>query len=1195
MLVELKDLGSADSDPFLVLTKDKPPTLTPDENSNEEWNDWLSWYYDASDNHLIRASLQPGLYYVGVTNHKWRGKAKMEVNVTVRFDTNSWPCQANCFDHGTCHGGMCRCKEGYLGSNFNSFGRNTCRYHIDPIASLPFSSSEIDLRVGDWAYYKLTVTEEEVRGARLLISLSSFSPRAQPILLVRKGMPPVLERNVIPTYDAFDADFGDEEGFDLLNGQWQNIILHNETLTAGDYYIGLFNVWGYTGIMEASHDTAKIKLYANLFHAGVPCPRDENKFCDGYECDFNIGKCKCPVSRLGSACGFRAVSLTHDKSVSGSLPTGEAMYYVLDVTEEMVAKGNLLLTMTKAKTETDKAYPIVLARKGAVPYAQNYSDYDDHDIASHVYHDQVHQILIDREELSAGAWYFAIINSPDSVETLIFDLTVEFKKELDCPKDAADNMCSNAGQCDRTLGRCMCNKGRTLDDCSADGVFMLPPNTNTDDTDIAPPINVDGWVYYVMGIGCEGLEVQITFRQHDDASTIPLLTMKRANLPLMTEETADYYDYYNGITEHQKRQGIHIMECGNPPCVVYPEVAGTAFGTGFLEPGVHYIGVYNDYRAAEKISDYTVATKVTNSCEGKKCHLGFVNDTCDVMCPGMIPEQAYSNTPFNVGTPCHGHGECVFEGGKAVCKCDPDHFGDACEIKCPGTADYLTNETEQTSCSKRGKCVYNQEEPGKAGETSCECDDGYKGTKCEIVCPGREDEEGVACLGHGKCELSYGINEVTKEYEYEAKCLCDNGYAGDACSASCKNGCNEHGSCQSIHDSHGANIDNNSTTNLLKCLCDEGYLGDQCTLQCPTVADGNVCNGHGTCTLKKATENEGPSAVCACHEGWEGDSCTLACPATPIGVVCSANGVCALEESADGQSATCSCKDGWKGDDCSTQCPGVTDNFAYCNGNGECHYKKKKGQPAKAFCACEPQFVGDDCSLPCPGIVNDTVCNGHGACALGTDCVALAGPEDKKYTKICSQFNRDMCGMSFKKSNNEYTDDCKWLGEKKEAAVAEAVCSCYHGWMDGECATQRKDAPIYINVTTNASSRLEGKTGEDGRGTEGGTSTTTLVLVVVLSLAFAALMIAFFYVYRQSQRRKRELERFSSPLMVQQSDDFGDENSMNSPSQSRKQKSMSGNTYNDVHNEPGTEMNTIQVNVPENTLDDPDPDNADLR
>jgi len=603
-------------------------------------------------------------------------------------------------------------------------------------------------------------------------------------------------------------------------------------------------------------------------------------------CDYNTGVCNCPTTRLGTACGFPAETLssTPGNVHSHTLPIGESMYYVFDVTEDMIEnKLNLVLTMTKVPTEIDRAFPLLLARKGAVPYAQNFSDFDDHDIESHFYHDLEHQLLIDREELSVGAWYFAVINAQDSEEPLQYDLNLTLQALIDCPPGADGKVCDGAGTCDRTLGRCTCDEGRTMDDCAADGVFFLPVNNSTKTVaDIMPPITVDDWAYWAIGVGCDTLEVEVDFTQHNKAATAPLLTMMHDKLPLMTEDTADYYDYFRGIMEHEKTQGIRVLECPNEPCVVYPGSGGTVFATGLAKPGIYYIGVYNDFRKAQaSITDYTLSYKVSTPCSGN-CSLGFVGDECDIVCPGMIPTGVYSNSPFSSGVPCHDHGVCGLENGVSKCTCDADHHGNSCEIECPGMNEGDGNDNNsQRSCSGRGVCLYH---PTEETKTTCECENGYKGAHCELPCPAVEN--GNICSGVGQCDLSYGRFGDSSEYSYTAMCICDEGFAGAACQLGCGQGCSGHGTCHSIHDSHGANTHTNESDYVLECSCDIGYHGDDCSLACPGVVEGSpiasldsLCSGHGACgeSLVEGVK----SAKCACYHGWMGENCSEIVPPTP--------------------------------------------------------------------------------------------------------------------------------------------------------------------------------------------------------------------------------------------------------------------------------------------------------------------------
>jgi hypothetical protein len=63
-LIELRDFGLADSDPFLLLGYE-PPTLTP---GTAIANDWFDWYYDRSDLHYLAFSATTSArVYIGAT------------------------------------------------------------------------------------------------------------------------------------------------------------------------------------------------------------------------------------------------------------------------------------------------------------------------------------------------------------------------------------------------------------------------------------------------------------------------------------------------------------------------------------------------------------------------------------------------------------------------------------------------------------------------------------------------------------------------------------------------------------------------------------------------------------------------------------------------------------------------------------------------------------------------------------------------------------------------------------------------------------------------------------------------------------------------------------------------------------------------------------------------------------------------
>jgi hypothetical protein len=119
------------------------------------------------------------------------------------------------------------------------------------------STYEGVLRIGDWLFFHFSVSPEQAFKRTLLLELdTSASPHAQPILLLRRNLIPALQDGFLPTLDAFAYDYADEHGFEYLKGLRQTIIVPKAELSAGDYYVGVYNIWGQTGLDEESHDEA---------------------------------------------------------------------------------------------------------------------------------------------------------------------------------------------------------------------------------------------------------------------------------------------------------------------------------------------------------------------------------------------------------------------------------------------------------------------------------------------------------------------------------------------------------------------------------------------------------------------------------------------------------------------------------------------------------------------------------------------------------------------------------------------------------------------------------------------------------------------------------------------------------------------------------------------------------------------------
>ena len=905
-LVELVDVGDVDSDPRLMLAADTVPTLS---HYYYNYNDWFNWYYDNTDIHFLRGDLAAGTYWVGVTNDVFRATEPMKARLTLRTETpGTYPCLLDCNGHGTCKkNGNCNCDDSWAGSVVNA--PDTCQYLIRPVE---FDSMyESTVRIGNWDYYELPeITETDVeKGHSLFVEFASYSPHSYPLILIRRNQIPRLWEGYLPTYDAFDFDFGDREGFELVNGQRMSIYVNSTELTPGIYYVGVYNIWGHNGAGEYnSHDQCTYTFSSSLFSAGHPCPSTKNGFCDGLPgaCDFNTGECTCPEDRLWRDCSFAATPLIKDGDTikRENVAVDDIEYFLVTIDPaDIVSKFNLVVTVFSS---SDGVVPMLLARFGDLPFPNDLATFDDHDLLSNFYGDLKHEILIDAEELAmhgAGQWYFAVLNPEKSESAMTYQIYARFMEFVNCPSHH-ENMgghgvgdeCSSAGTCIQELGRCDCNDGSVLDDCSADGVFAMAPNSYfpadyyDDETTTPPPIAPDDWVYFSVVVGCEDRELRVYFTTSNDGA-IPFLVVRRGSLPLMVQGTYDYWDYYDGENGHEPTQlvfvtacGDDVWGCGEDTCCVTPHYPGTTFATGAPEPGVYYIGVYNDAAASQTISDYVLRVDVDanfqapdtteGGCPTKDegddaCAMGFLGDKCLETCPGVAPMDVYSNSPTGKQQVCSGRGNCRFveetnDQGvtvtSSVCDCAGEYVGDECELPCP-------------------------------------------------MAPTPEDQSVMAvCGGHGKCSMTTDFGTKLAS----PMCLCDEGYGGPTCLLFCDGGCGDHGHCN-YHYNPG-------------CECDGGYVGDKCDFLCPGLVDlgdpaatTDVCSGNGICTLVHAYDGSPLRANCECDDDFYGPACDLTCPrgidpATGDTVDCSGQGLCVANDRGD--FAVCECYTGFYGDGC---------------------------------------------------------------------------------------------------------------------------------------------------------------------------------------------------------------------------------------------------------------------------------------
>ena len=258
------------------------------------------------------------------------------------------------------------------------------------------------------------------------------------------------------------------------------------------------------------------------------------------------------------------------------------------------------------------------------------------------------------------------------------------------------------------------------------------------------------------------------------------------------------------------------------------------------------------------------------------CSKGFKGFGCELECPKDTN-----------GAICSAHGSCVLKKEKAVCACALGWRGNMCDQACP-------KDERGEICGGKGTCVTDKE----SGASSCKCDSGYGGTACTVGCPGM-NKSGMACSGNGSCKLSGD----------KATCSCKNTHLGKACHLACP--IDTHSSLPCGGLDRGECVIDPTMSTPTKCQCKEPFVGKFCQVKCPTFRN-KICGGQGECFIK--TVGKAQLGVCKCQGGFVGATCAEKCPADASGNLCSGHGSCSLSSS---NRAQCTCEDSWVGKACS--------------------------------------------------------------------------------------------------------------------------------------------------------------------------------------------------------------------------------------------------------------------------------------
>jgi len=353
------------------------------------------------------------------------------------------------------------------------------------------------------------------------------------------------------------------------------------------------------------------------------------------------------------------------------------------------------------------------------------------------------------------------------------------------------------------------------------------------------------------------------------------------------------------------------------------------------------------------------------------------------------------------------------------CTCLGGFLGDSCAQPCPGL-EVKTDGTVEV-CSNQGDCTLSDKK-----EAVCICQEGFLGKECNLLCP-RSTKNSKLCHGRGQC----AVNEA-----FQPTCKCERGFLGKECSIACPGAggdlgaCSDHGQCKLDESGVAA-----------ECTCNDGFKGDDCFLACPRDQVDNVCAKNGECEMVGDMDTK-----CSCKPGWIGKACDLECPTNKAGDACSNHGECVVKD----YKAHCNCEGGFLGMSCDAECPGIVEvdgKSAGCNGHGDCLYD---AETDSATCQCieGDGWLGEGCQKECKRGKDeqgneDSVCSGHGKCALTDD--------DDAECQCDSLFTGAACNVNC--PTNVPGSVCSGHGKCKLPDTEEGAgeCTCDESWLGEGC------------------------------------------------------------------------------------------------------------------------------------------------
>eukprot|EP01029_Cantina_marsupialis_P018833 TRINITY_DN4357_c0_g2_i1.p1 TRINITY_DN4357_c0_g2~~TRINITY_DN4357_c0_g2_i1.p1 ORF type:complete len:1627 (+),score=510.57 TRINITY_DN4357_c0_g2_i1:84-4964(+) len=363
------------------------------------------------------------------------------------------------------------------------------------------------------------------------------------------------------------------------------------------------------------------------------------------------GKCECEGSWDGDDCSELkndSVTMHYEMQVEEPVPgtpvdVVETKTGTLDIGEEAlyivhVPTAALVVTVEVTK-KTEDSDPLLMGRKGSLPTLV-LNDI----VATASWNEQktTHTIVLDSKTgLRADTYYFIVLNSAYAKDALEFEMKVTVQSE--CTGDIG--ACSGNGNCsivsDGSTPTCICAPGYTGQLCE------IPLVELTNGVSLSDTIEIGDWQDYYISVPKTAVELEIEMNQENSTPDLLLMFKKDSDsdTPPRLENAASVLIDFDGIKDTESPQKITYRQ---------------------LRSGNYYISVHNRIFSAAPAEFTIKATlyeqKTVNSCSDEDL--------------------------------CNGRGECVTEGGSAVCRCQGSWAGVFCNTPNLGSIQNLQRSAQ---------------------------------------------------------------------------------------------------------------------------------------------------------------------------------------------------------------------------------------------------------------------------------------------------------------------------------------------------------------------------------------------------------------------------------------------------------------------------------------------------------------------